>query len=719
MSSLTNNIAEEFLADPNSVDLSKISKVSEQLDSELRKKIVPIWRKWVLEDFKRTGFQEPSEWVNGRIVLPAPAKPISGIGSERVKVWSFWHYHRSSWWLPKPLMNWFILKLPDDHKGKGGISPEAERLLVEKAKCWFWLFNNDTSKTSAPAPAEWVDGKIVLPPLASKAMWRSKTGMSKSHRIPTSFFDWYVSTLPKDHVKKVSGYSRDVFEISDFAAKLLVAKRDFFESVRRLKRKKISEIKWEKYKIHEISMKDVAAGAGLSRGELKAKLDRLSELASQGYLNLACDMIADFDNSWLFEALLAGAAVEKDGTLKPGKELKRFKEQAEIIMIMAIAHLPEGASVDESLYREAEMAIDVTCSNLELLGRLASLLPALRPAKIFAFDFKNQSPEAIAFLSRCKGDLDLHSLTSLSDGVAQALVQHKGKLNLSGLGHMSKEQATTLSEHVGDLTLGLKSLTLPIAKALSAINGDLFFCQLKTITPQAAEALATHSGTLSLGVKDFLSADTAKFLAQHDGPVALPSLEQIEADAALAFSEFKYRLEMDNITEFPTGISGVVLCEQITKNKKTLFLIHLKRLQPDCAFALAKFPGCLWICVDEWNDAALIALANHKGALQINPKHVSDEVGRALGMRAVESSLCIGWNNHSLTDVAAEALGNYLGELSFFATHCTISMSVNAAAHLVKRQSMNLRRKMLKPAVRKIFEAAGKWQDYSTWTCNP
>ena len=57
MPSLTKKTAEKFLADPKSVDLSKISKVSEQLDSELLNKIVLIWRKRVLEDFKRTGFQ--------------------------------------------------------------------------------------------------------------------------------------------------------------------------------------------------------------------------------------------------------------------------------------------------------------------------------------------------------------------------------------------------------------------------------------------------------------------------------------------------------------------------------------------------------------------------------------------------------------------------------------------------------------------------------------
>lgn len=400
---LTNKIAKEFLAGPKKVDLSGISKISEQLDSELLNKIVPIWRKRVLEDLKRTGFQEPSEWVNGRIVLSGPAKPISGIGSERAKVWSFWHYHRSSWWLPKPLLNWFILKLPDDHKGKGGISPEAERLLVEKAKCWFWIFNNDSSKTSAPA--EWVNGKIVLPPLDSNAIWRSKTGMSKSHRIPISFFDWYVSILPKEHVKKVSGYSRDVFEISELAANLLVANRDFFRSVRQSKRIQTLEGQNEK-------LQNVAESAGFSREELKAKLNKLGGLVKGKNFQLVADILAGAENPWLYQALLVGASLTKDGELKPGKPLRLFKEHADFVFLLVLAFMPEGLELDSSLHRGAKVEAKLTDETVGIaLEKIADRLPGLQAI--------SECRELESFQFRL-GDM-LREAASLSESARRAL----------------------------------------------------------------------------------------------------------------------------------------------------------------------------------------------------------------------------------------------------------------------------------------------------------
>jgi predicted DNA-binding protein YlxM (UPF0122 family) len=366
---LTNKIAEEFLADPKKVDLSGIRGVSEQLDSKLLNKIVLIWRKRVLEDFKRTGFQEPSEWVNGRIVLPPPAKPLSGKGYARVQIWDPNPEYRSSWWLPRPLLNWFILKLADDHKCKGRISPEAERLLLDKAKCWFWIFNNDKPKTDAPA--EWVNGEIVLPPLTSNAIWRTQTRMSKWYEIPTSFYNWYVSLLPTEHVKKTSGYDRDFFEISDIAAELLIANRDFFESVRKLKRAQILEDQNEK-------LQNVAESAGSSREELKAKFNKLAGLVKGGNFQLVADILAGAESPWLYEALLLGASLTPDGELKPGKPLRLFKEHADFVFLLVLAFMPEGLELDSSLHREAKIQAKLSDDSVGIvLQKIADRLPGL------------------------------------------------------------------------------------------------------------------------------------------------------------------------------------------------------------------------------------------------------------------------------------------------------------------------------------------------------
>ena len=370
MPSLTKKTAEKFLADPNSVDLSKISKVSDQLDSELLNKIVLIWRKRVLEDFKRTGFQEPSEWVNGRVVLPAPAKPLSGTGYARVQIWHPNPEYRSSWWLPKTLLNWFILKLADDHKCKGRVSPEAERLLAEKAKYWFWLFNNDNPKTDAPA--EWVDGEIVLPPLDSNTIWRTKTAMCKSHLIPTSFFDWFVSILPKEHVQKsVYGYL-DVFEISELAASLLVANRDFFRSVRQSKRSQILEG-------HKEELQKVAERAGFSREELEAKLNKLGGLVMGANFQIVADILASAESPWLYQALLVGTTLTPGGELKPGKPLCLFKKHADFVFLLVLAFMPDGLELDSSLHREAKVQAKLTDETIGIaLEKIADRLPGLQ-----------------------------------------------------------------------------------------------------------------------------------------------------------------------------------------------------------------------------------------------------------------------------------------------------------------------------------------------------
>ena len=269
-----------------------------------------------------------------------------------------------------------------------------------------------------------------------------------------------------------------------------------------------------------------------------------------------------------------------------------------------------------------------------------------------------------------------------------------------------------------------KDLTASVAEGLAALRGNLELPELRTITPAAAAALASHSGLLTLGMASMwhgsvfkLGSEAAKCLSRHAGPLALPSLKRIDAETALALSELKHHIYVLDLEEFPGGMAGVRLCERLAENPSTsLSFSHLKRLQPECAKALAAFKGELRLSVDEWSDDALIALAAYQGRLGIDAKHISDEVGRALGQRGPKSSLETPdyGGAIALTDAAAEALGIYQGGLCF---GDGIEMSNEAAAHLVKRRSMNLFRTKLKPAIRKVFESAGSWTG-STWTRN-
>ena len=518
-------------------------------------------------------------------------------------------------------------------------------------------------------------------------------------------------------------------------------------------------------------LEKAAATAGLSKADLEAKLDRLAALAEKGCraisssytrnwakldrlaalaekdgLKLIADMVAGFGDPWLYQALLAGASITPNGDLKPGKVLKRFNKQAEFIMLLAVAYMPKGVEADPSIRRKAPIAFKVHSANVDVVAEtIAPRLSRLKP-DVWLNDLEILLPVTGQFLAQLKGDLDLRALTSLSDAAAQALAQHKGNLDLQALTSLNDAAAQFLAQHKGDLDLraltslndaaaralgchvgnlmvGIKDLTASIAEGLAATRGDLELPKLKTITPAAAAALASHSGLLTLGFNIYtedlfddpafeLGSEAAKCLASHVGPLALPSLKRIDAETALALSELNHYISADDLEEFPLGVGGTRFCERLAENPSTwLSFFHLKRLQPDCAAALAAFKGELRVSVHEWSDDTLIALSAHQGYLEINPKNISDEVGRALSRRSADSSMTIR-GNVSLTDTAAEALSLYKGELGIKEY---IEMSIEAAAYLVRRRSIWLLRSKLKSAVRKVFESAGTWSG-STWT---
>ncbi len=476
----------------------------------------------------------------------------------------------------------------------------------------------------------------------------------------------------------------------------------------------------------EQRVEKAAATAGLSRPELEANPDRLAGLAEQGDLKLIADMVAGFDDPGLFQALLAGASISPEGDLKSGKPLKRFKEQAELILLLAVAFVPEGVEVDASLRRDAVMNVKVSSDNVDIVAEmLAPRLPGLKPSLRYTDDLGELSelkPATAALLARLKESLYLNGLKVLSDAAAEALAKHEGDLSLGGLTGLSEAAAEALGQHVGDLELGLKDLPEAIATRLAAHQGGLEFPHVRSISPAAAAQLEKHTGELSLGKHDFfssglvftLSADAARHLGRHTGPLCFPSLKHLDPEVALALSAQQHGLKMPDIEEFPPGRTGVALCERLAETPgDDLSLIAINRLEPACAAALARFKGDLWLSVNEWNDGALTALGAHRGNLRIDPKQISDEVGRALGLRRADSSLKIeSYGTVSLTDIAAEALSAYAGGLAF---EGSIEMSPEAAGHLVKRRSIGIFRSKLKSAVRKIFESAGSWTG-ATWT---
>jgi hypothetical protein len=445
----------------------------------------------------------------------------------------------------------------------------------------------------------------------------------------------------------------------------------------------------------------------------ESKLDRLSELVLNGNFDLVYEMVSGLDEAWLFEALLAGAKVQSDGTLKPGKLWKRFKQHSQIMALMAMANLPEGVRVDESLNPNADIAIDINEKNLELLGQLASRLPKLRAASISLEGIHSISWEAAQFLARGKGDLRLHGLTNLSNRAARALAKHEGCLSL-GVRSLSDEAAAALADHKGDLFLeclislsdspghialaqklaqdreslslsALKSIGDAAARALAKNHGNLYLDALEGLSDEAAEALAEHKGVLSLGGIESLSDKAAKALGQHHGYLDLGCLESLSDEAVGALAQHKGDLSLG--MQILSDEAAAALAE----HKGELSLDSLKVLRKLAAKALSKHEGDLsFINLENLSDEAAMALAEHKGSLSI-------------GVR-------------SLSDAKAAALGKHKGPISFIGI---TKLSPEGAAQLVNLPWVYLpSRGMLGSSALDVFRKAGTWED-DTWTRNP
>lgn len=698
------------------------------------KEIITAKRERVQAVITSGRLKQPTEWQGGRIVpSKAPAKPLKGRQAERTKA------GEASWWLPKKVCDWFVQKLDDTHKtsvsgegfgsGKSAyISPEAAQLLRAKSVVWMWLVEREAgaakereqaslaSLAKLPVPKEFRDGKVFLSapkkPVAEAHCW--KPDFAGEDYQSVLYYYGYLSAEHVGSLTDANGYPAKTMSLE--AADLYRGQRAFWvakHAKSKAQAKAAGQVQKEAVKQR---VAKAAVSAGLSRAELSEKLNRLGELAKQGDLKLVADMVAGFGDAWLYQALLAGSSISPEGDLKPGKPLKRFKEHAEIILLLAVAFMPEGVDVDQSLRRDAIMQVEVTNENVDILAEtVASRLPGLRANKecidldeltdlrqataVFLARQKNLEfselrklgVEAAAALSKHEGNLDFSGLKTLDAAVAEALHPHKGSLDLTGLSSVSEAVAKALGQLEGGLTLGLKVLPEPIAAGLATHRGDLKFPELRSISSAAAAALEGHSGKLILGGGSFSSG--ANFT--------------LDAVGALALSAREHDLELNEVEALPSGLGGVRLCERLAR-QSSCQLMHLKELDPDCAAALAATRGALVLGVENWTDGALIALAAYQGKLEINPAHISDEVARALAQRNAASSLLFvdPYETILITDAAAEALSGYPGELAFGGD---LDMSSQAAAHLVKRRTLGVFKTKLKSAARKVFDAAGRW----------
>jgi hypothetical protein len=199
-------------------------------------------------------------------------------------------------------------------------------------------------------------------------------------------------------------------------------------------------------------------------------------------------------------------------------------------------------------------------------------------------------------LAKHEGDeLLLDGLTELSDAAAESLSRHDGEIDLSSLTTLSDAAAESLSKCTGKLTLDLHNLTslsdgpghIALAESLSKHGGDLYLRVLTSLSDAAAEKLSKHEGDLYLDGLTSLSDAAAKSLSKHEGNLSLAGLTSLSdgpGHIALAESLSKQGLlKLYGLTSLSDAAA-----ESLSNHKGEIDLRGLTALSDAAAESLSK-----------------------------------------------------------------------------------------------------------------------------------
>ena len=564
----------------------------------------------------------PVEWVDGKIVLRAPpANPLKGKGDKS-------GIHRR-WGIPGSLFDWFYRHLEDRHKTGGrilpgpdflrddnfndnfyAISPEANKLLEDKLDFWKERAREDSKLRREQkkqemeggdfeTPPEWVGGKIVLPKPTQysnkKHFWRPNFDGENYKAVL-----WFRDHLPETHQGQIDDPRNGHHPkktMSTEARELWFKHKGFWLAQYYIPIKENVAQKKEQASAVQETLKNASAKAGVSLKELNQKLEKLSLLAKGEDVCLAIGMVADFDDVWLFESLLAGSTINKDGYLIPGKPLKMFKRYAEFFGILTLVNAPESTNLHASLNKTKLQYFKSNNFHEKILDLYVEHIIK-----------KHQDLRSI-------GEIYFDNLTKLSDAAAEALSKHQGDLILNGLTTLSDTAAEALSKHKGDLGLnGLASLSDEAAESLSQHDGGLYISGLESLSDAAAEALSKHKEELGLGRLTSLSDEAAESLSQHDSGLNLDGLKSLSDAAAETLSKHKGYLSLRSLTSLNDSLGHVALAGKLVNQKRYLDLDGLTSLSDGAAEALSKCEGDLYLKgLKSLSDTGAQALAKKKG----------------------------------------------------------------------------------------------------------
>ena len=144
---------------------------------------------------------------------------------------------------------------------------------------------------------------------------------------------------------------------------------------------------------------------------------------------------------------------------------------------------------------------------------------------------------ALDELLKFKGDLHLDNITELSESVAGKLSKFNGGISLSGLYKIDSKIAGFLGSHPGDfLSIGLSELKDPlVAQEIAKYKGCLDLPEIQSISDEAAEALTKFKGKMFKSMSPFeISKVGAKSLSMIEDKLSLNFVPKEKIEKALS-----------------------------------------------------------------------------------------------------------------------------------------------------------------------------------------
>jgi hypothetical protein len=209
----------------------------------------------------------------------------------------------------------------------------------------------------------------------------------------------------------------------------------------------------------------------------------------------------------------------------------------------ALTELPQGA--DEAL---ALHSGNLSLKSVATISDAVAKVLGVHDGEFDVSGLVQMTPTSAAYLAKTKYKLWLGSLEHVSVEVAEALSQHTGDgIVLNAVKRLEVEAAKALSKYVGPLSLGIEEIDDEQAMNLSLHQNQLGLVRITELTSDAAEHLANHKQEISMISLNVVSEDVAHQLAKHPGPLRI-NLEKIPGEAAdilrNAFPQHRWGVEL-------------------------------------------------------------------------------------------------------------------------------------------------------------------------------